>query len=83
VAFVAFAATNLAFGLWSMLLQRYRAAVVAPFALLVPMFGMASSALFLGERFDTARLLGAGLIVAGVAASSWPRRSPRTLAEVK
>ncbi len=74
VAVVAFGATNLAFGLWSFLLRHHRAAVVAPYALLVPLFGMSSSVVVLHEQLSPAKLAGAALIVAGIAANSWPSR---------
>jgi len=74
LAVVSFAATNVAYGLWSFLLQRHPAASVAPYALLVPLFGMAASAFVFGEIPSVAKLLGAALIVAGVAANSWPSR---------
>jgi O-acetylserine/cysteine efflux transporter len=76
VAVVAFGATNIAFALWSFLLRHHRAAVVAPFALLVPLFGMSSAMIAFGEKLDTARIVGAGLILAGMAVNSWPVRPP-------
>jgi len=59
--------TLLAYGLWSYLLQRYPAATVAPFSLLVPATGIISSALILGETFSPLRLAGMALILAGLA----------------
>ena len=68
--------TIVAFGIWAFLLKTYRAGVVAPFSLLVPVFGIASAVIFYGETFDIIRLLGMALIVAGVAviALPWPLR---------
>jgi O-acetylserine/cysteine efflux transporter len=57
------------YGAWAWLLARYKAATVAPFALLVPVVGANTSALLLGETFDTARLAGMALLVLGVAGS--------------
>ena len=37
------------YGLWNMLLNRYPASTVTPWALMIPVFGMLSSSLFLGE----------------------------------
>ncbi|MBF0305999.1 MAG: EamA family transporter [Alphaproteobacteria bacterium] len=70
VAYVAFGATILGFGLWGWLLRRHPAAVVAPFSLLVPVFGMSSAALMLGETPTLASLAGGALVVGGVAVSS-------------
>ena len=68
--------TLLGYGLWSHLLQRYPAATVAPFSLLVPATGIISSALILGERFSPLRLAGMALILAGLAVIVWPVRRP-------
>lgn len=83
LAYIAFLSTNLAYGTWSLLLRKHPAASVAPFALMVPFWGIGSSALLLGERLDTAKLIGAGLIVAGLAANSWPTRKTPRAAEAK
>ena len=64
--FLGAAATVLAYAIWGGLLRRHPTAAVAPFALLVPLVGMASSAAVLGERFGTLRLGGIGLVLAGV-----------------
>jgi O-acetylserine/cysteine efflux transporter len=68
--------TLLGFGAWNWLLARYRAASVSSYALLVPVFGMTSSALLLGEQLPLWKLSGALLIVLGVATTtfeSWIR----------
>ncbi|MBF0307870.1 MAG: EamA family transporter, partial [Alphaproteobacteria bacterium] len=52
------------------LLRRHPAAVVAPFSLLVPVFGMSSAALVLGETPTLASLAGGALVIGGVAVSS-------------
>lgn len=54
------------YGLWGKLLSRYPAAVVSPFALLVPVVGMSSAALLLGEAFSMQQLIGALLLMAGL-----------------
>lgn len=60
--------TLFAFSVWGYLLRRYDAAVVTPYALLVPVFGMASSALVLGEALGAWKLAGGALVLAGIAA---------------
>jgi len=50
VVYTSLLATVVAFGIWGNLLRKYSANVVAPFALLVPVFGMLSAFLILGER---------------------------------
>ena len=66
VAFLAWPATLLGFGVWSFLLSRYPANLVSPFALLVPVFGISSGVLFLGEPFDAAAIIGSILVLAGL-----------------
>jgi O-acetylserine/cysteine efflux transporter len=67
------------YALWGYLLQRYPAAIVAPFSLLSPCVGVVASALLLGERFPPLRLAGMGLIVAGLAAIVLPLGPARWL----
>ncbi len=66
--------TILGYGIWGRLLQRYPAAVVAPFALLVPCTGVIAAALVFGERFSPLRSAGMALIVAGLALILLPGR---------
>jgi O-acetylserine/cysteine efflux transporter len=69
VAYMAFISTLLAFGIWGFLLRTYSAGFVAPFSLLVPIFGMASAAILLDESFGPLRLAGAALVLAGLIAT--------------
>ena len=55
------------YGAWGWLLARYPASSVAPTSLLVPVFGMASTAIFLDEALPTWKLMAAALIIAGLA----------------
>lgn len=82
VLYIAFISTVVGFAIWGHLLKLYTAGTVAPFALLVPIFGALSSALVLGERFGLTRLIGTALIMAGLAviALPWPRK-PSALAK--
>ncbi|MBP2474537.1 O-acetylserine/cysteine efflux transporter [Crossiella equi] len=76
VLYVAWAATLLGFGIWGFLLRVYPANLVAPFSLLVPVFGMSSAALFLGERLTALRVGAAVLVILGVALASGVLRRP-------
>ncbi len=67
IVFLAYPSTLLAFALWNRLLSRYPAATVTPFALLVPVAGIASTSLVLGEAFGGIELAGAALVLAGLA----------------
>ena len=55
------------YGLWNMLLHRYSAASVSPWALMVPVFGMSTSWLVLAEPMPWWKLVAMGLIIAGLA----------------
>jgi O-acetylserine/cysteine efflux transporter len=66
IAFLAWPATIFGFGVWSFLLSRYPANLVSPFALLVPIFGISSGVLFLGEPFGAAAIVGSALVFAGL-----------------
>lgn len=62
------AAGNTLFGyaVWGFLLARYPAAVVSPWALLVPVFGMAASAAWLGEPLPGWKLAASALVIGGL-----------------
>ncbi|YCH21753.1 EamA family transporter [Pseudomonas sp. D1-3] len=66
IAYLAFIATLLGYGLWSRLLSRYPASQVAPFSLLVPVVGLSSAWLFLGEALSTVQWLGAAIVMLGL-----------------
>lgn len=72
ILYVAWATTLLGFGIWGFLLRTYDASAVAPFSLLVPVFGMTSAALLLDEAVSPLRWLAAVLLVGGVALTSLP-----------
>ncbi|ANB06513.1 hypothetical protein SAM40697_2554 [Streptomyces ambofaciens] len=67
ILFVAWISTVFGFGAWGWLLHRHPASTVAPFSLLVPVFGMSSAAVFLGEEMTPLRWCAAALLVGGVA----------------
>lgn len=54
------------FGAWGWLLARHPAATVTPWALLIPLFGMGTSALLLGEPLQAWKLGAAALVMAGL-----------------
>jgi O-acetylserine/cysteine efflux transporter len=59
-----------AFAAWSWLLTRYDASIVTPYALLVPVFGMGSSAVLLGEPLPPWKLTAFAIVLAGIAMST-------------
>ena len=66
VAYTAGLATVLGTGIWTALMRRHPAGVVAPYSLLVPVVGMGLAALVLGERPSAVELVAAAVIVGGV-----------------
>jgi O-acetylserine/cysteine efflux transporter len=66
------------FAAWGWLLARYPAATITPMALLVPVFGMGASAVFLGEPLPLWKLEAASLVIGGLAVGMlWPQRAPK------
>ena len=65
-AFLAYVATLFGYSMWANLLSRYPAAVVAPFSLLVPVFGFLSAQIAFDEPTSRAEVLGALLVLAGL-----------------
>src|SRR3954447_19495117 len=70
VLYVVLAATFFGFGSWAWLLRRHPASRVVPFALLVPVAGVASAWVALGEQPNTAELVGAGIVLAGLSVAT-------------
>ncbi|MGY5957177.1 O-acetylserine/cysteine exporter [Kosakonia sp. BK9b] len=66
LVYLAFIATILGYGIWGTLLGRYETWRVAPLSLLVPVVGMASAAVLLGETLSVLQLIGAVLVMAGL-----------------
>lgn len=66
--------TLFGYAAWGWLLARHPAATITPTAMLVPVFGMAASALWLGEGLPGWKLCAAALVLGGLGVSVlWPR----------
>lgn len=81
VAWQAWGNSLFGYAAWGWLLSRYSAATITPMSLLVPLFGMGSSALFLGEGLPGWKFLAASLVMLGLALNLlwpwWVRRRQR------
>jgi O-acetylserine/cysteine efflux transporter len=66
VLFLAWFATLFGFARWAGLMHRYPAALISPFGLLIPVSGLASGALLLGESLAPMQLAGVLLVFAGL-----------------
>ncbi|MER8188016.1 EamA family transporter [Kitasatospora sp. NPDC094015] len=76
LAYVGLLSTLFGFVAWSFLLRTYDASAVAPYSLLVPVFGMSSSWLLLGERFGPLAAAATVLVVAGIGLTALRPRRP-------
>ena len=74
IAFLAYPATLLGGGIWSWLLGRHPASTVAPFTLLVPITGLLSGYLVLGETITPIEIGGAVLVISGLVVTVWRGR---------
>ncbi|MGW7076402.1 EamA family transporter [Streptomyces sp. NPDC054866] len=70
IVYVAWITTVFGFGAWGHLLRRHPASTVAPFSLLVPVFGMSAAGLVLGESVSALGWCAAALLVGGVSLTS-------------
>jgi O-acetylserine/cysteine efflux transporter len=67
ILFMAYGATLFGFAAWNRMLHRHSAGLVAPFALLVPVAGVGSAALVLGEPLSGVEAVAAAVVLAGLA----------------
>ncbi len=67
VIYLALVSTIIGYTIWSRLLSRYPAGQVAPFSLLVPVVGLAAAAITLDERLSAPQIIGAMLVLLGLA----------------
>ncbi|ELX8377844.1 EamA family transporter [Providencia vermicola] len=74
IIYLAYLSTFVGYGLWGVLLGRYEAWRVAPFSLLVPLFGLSSSAVFLGEQINRVQIAGLTFIMFGLIITLFGRK---------
>jgi len=74
IAFMSYAATLFGFGAWAWLLSRYPASQVTPFALFIPVVGIISGALLLGEHITMLEIAGGALVLAGLIVNVFGQR---------
>lgn len=74
VAYLAVLSTLLGYGLWTRLLQRYAASTVAPLSLLVPVIGLLSAMLLLGEQPTGLQWLGTAGVLLGMVVNQFGGR---------
>jgi O-acetylserine/cysteine efflux transporter len=79
LAYIVGLATVLGSGIWTTLMRRHPAGVVAPFSLLVPVLGFTLAWIVLGERPAAVELAAGAVVIGGVLLGSLGRRSPSPL----
>lgn len=77
VAYVAFFSTVIGYTIWSSLMAKHSAIKVTPFALLIPIVGMITASLVLGESLSRSEEIGTVIVLSGlilcVFGSRWQR----------
>lgn len=76
LVYIVFAATILGSGIWTTLMARNPAGVVAPFSLLVPVVGISLAFFALGERPTVLELVAAVIVIGGVLLGSLKKKAP-------
>ena len=79
IFFMSYVSTLFAYAAWNRLLHRYPTALVSPFALLIPVSGIASGIVFLGETLAPVQAVGVALVLAGLALNVYGVRLLRRL----
>jgi O-acetylserine/cysteine efflux transporter len=76
VAYLSYGASLIGYGIWSSLIARHPVQQIAPLALLVPVIGIASTWLLLGEALSAWQVLGSLVIIAGLLLNMFGHRLP-------
>lgn len=64
--YISIISTVFAFGAWAQLFKQYSPNMVAPFSLLVPIFGILSASVVLGEEFTVIEMAASCLVFSGI-----------------
>lgn len=79
IAYIVYLSTLFGYAVWSGLLGRYPVNTVAPFTLLVPVFGFLGSTIVLREPLQGWKLAASGLVIAGLCLNLFGARLLGTL----
>lgn len=66
LAYIVYISTHLAYSMWSHFIKLYPISQIAPFTLLVPIFGFLGSVLILNESFPSWKVLASALLILGL-----------------
>ncbi len=64
--YLSFGATLFGYSVWNGLISRYPVAKVGPFALLIPISGLACGTIFLGETFSAQAMIASAIVFLGL-----------------
>lgn len=64
--YIVYISTWIGYGLWNWLISKHPVGTIAPFTLLVPVVGILSSVLVLGESFELWKLVAGLLVISGL-----------------
>ena len=67
LAYLVLLSTLVGYSVWNHLIVKYGASRVAPFSMLVPIFGVTSGTIVLGEHFTAWHALAGALVLLGLA----------------
>ncbi|MGZ3696240.1 MAG: EamA family transporter, partial [Bdellovibrionota bacterium] len=79
LAYIVYLSTYVGYSLWGKLLNTYPTATVAPFSLLVPVFGFLGACLVLGENFPSWKVFASLLVILGLAFNIFEAKIKRAL----
>lgn len=74
IAYQSYPNTIVGFGIWSWLMRKYPAATIAPFTLLVPVVGMLTASIVLGETLFWWKVCAGLLVLGGLACNQFGMR---------
>lgn len=66
LAYIVYVSTWVGYGIWNWLISHYPVGIIVPFTLLVPVVGMMSSVLYLGEPFQMWKLVAGLFVICGL-----------------
>ena len=75
LAYTACASSWIGATLWAVLIKSYPPHKVAPFSLLVPVFGITFASLILGEKFSQMNMIASAMIFVGLIVNQWRVRT--------
>ena len=76
LVYIVLVSTLFSYSVWGFLMKNYESRQVAPFGLLVPIFGIFSGWLVLNEEFAGQKLFGAALVIFGLVVVNWRALAP-------